>query len=304
MNGNTILAVGSEAQEEFDANQAKLENNNGTSANNSTTPGDDNQANQGVDSQGTESNADAQPDSKGTDGSEVEESNGEDESLYWGDTAVEVEVPQEISDALKEHKIDQEALLKELFTKDGNFDLSDATKAKLEKAFGKQIVSGYLNLYKQQNQMAVDKFSSEQESVKQQIETNSKDFSELVGGDDGWSGLSEWAENNLSDEGVAEFNAAMGLGAEHYRVQRLVVEALMMKKQMSDKSANGDQSVILETDKGSNATNAASGVPATLTRQEFQALLFTDRYKKDKAYAAQVDAVRVRTQKSEKPVRR
>lgn len=223
---------------------------------------------------------------------------------FWGDIPVEIEVPTEISEALKEHKIDADALVAELFAKDGKFEVSEKTRAALDKAFGKHIVDGYLNLYKQQNQMSVDKSKSDHEAHQAQLQTNTTDFQTLVGGDDGWNELAEWAGSNMQEADLANFNAVMQLPAEHYQAQRAVVEALQIKRQNALKAAGGDEVVTLLSDSGSTGKAATGAVPATLSRQEFQTLMFSDKYKSDPAYAAQIDNVRRATQADEQKARR
>lgn len=299
MAGNTILAVGSEAQAEY---EEQLANNNGTNGNLSTAPeGSEETTTEEAQTTTTTETAETVEGSETTEEVEgVEEVDG----YFFGDTPVEVEVPAEISEALKGAKIDEATLLKELFAKEGKFEVSEKTKAALDKAFGKQLVDGYLNLFRSQNQMAVDKFKSDSESLSKQVQANSEDFQSLVGGDEGWGELDAWASENLSEAELNQFNAVMNLPVEHYAAQRAVVEALQLKRKAAVGEAEGDSIVRLPTDGASGSGKSKDALPASLTREEFQALFNSERYRKDPAWANQVDAIRRSTQQREAAARR
>lgn len=239
-------------------------------------------------------------------GDTAEESTDDaDGVLYFADTPVEVEVPSEISTALKDAKIDESQLLKELFAKDGKFELSDKTRAALDKAFGKTIVDGYLGLYRQQNQITLDSHKKSAEEADKQIKENTEDFNTLTGGEDGWAELAEWATDNLGESDIAQFNAVMSLPAEHYKAQRAVVEALQLKRLHGLGDANGDPAVKLLTDSGGTGTvRETGGIPATMTREQFHAAMFDERYRKDPKYQAAVDASRQRGIDAEKKAAR
>ncbi|URY99230.1 hypothetical protein 6939_0051 [Klebsiella phage 6939] len=303
MSGIEILAVGEQAQEEYEQKQQEA-NNNGTNGNLSTAPEDTEQAPETTTTQeGGEQSVEQEED--GDKKPEATEESEEEDGFYFGDTKVEIEVPTEISEALKGAKIDEGQLLKELFAKDGKFEVSEKTKAALDKAFGKQMVDGYLNLFRQQNQMALDSYKKELADTAAQIEVNTKDFNELVGGDEGWNELDAWASEHLDDAQLAQFNAVMSLPAEHYQAQRAVVEALQLKRDAQIKAAEGDQSVTLPTDGAGESNRSNSGaLPASLSRAEFQELMFSERYKKDAQYAQQVDKIREMTIKREQSQRR
>ncbi|GGH32662.1 hypothetical protein [Klebsiella phage KL01] len=302
MSGIEILAVGDQQQAEYDEKQQA--NNNGTNGNLSTEPEESksDKAPEATDEQEASKDSVEQPEAGKTD-EPAEEDN--DEGFYFGDTRVDVEVPAEISEALKGAKIDEGQLLKELFAKDGKFEVSEKTKAALDKAFGKQMVDGYLNLFRQQNQMAMDSYKKTEADTAAQVKANAEDFQTLVGGDDGWNELDAWASENLDDAQLAQFNAVMSLPVEHYQAQRAVVEALKIKRDAQVKSVEGDSQVTLPTDGAGESSRSNSGaLPASLSRAEFQELMFTDRYKKDAQYAQQVDKIRSQTIERERAARR
>lgn len=234
----------------------------------------------------------------------VAEIKEEEHKHYWGDIPVDIEIPTEISAALSEHKIDAEKLVAELFAKDGKFELGEDSRKALDKAFGKHIVDGYLNLYKQQNQMFLDGHKRDQEAQQAQLASNTTDFQELVGGDDGWNELADWAAENMTEAEQANFNAVMQLPVEHYQAQRAVVEALQIKRSAALKASGGDETVTLLSDQGSASKPDTGAVPATLSREEFQKLMFSDKYKSNPQYAAAIDNVRRATQAAEQKARR
>lgn len=295
MAGIEILAVGDEQIAELESKTA--DNNNGTNANLSPAP--EIEVAPVPDVPEGEQAAVEQPEVDG----EVKEGAAPEHTTFWGDVPVEVEVPKEISDVLKEHKIDEAKLVAELFSKDGKFEVSEGTRKALDKAFGKTMVDGYLSLFKQQNQMFMDKHASDQQAKEAQYASNSTDFDSLVGGDQGWNELAEWAGSNLSEAELMQFNAVMTLDGEHYQAQRAVVEALQIKRLAGIGDKEGDQRVTLLSDSGGGEKPSGDALPSSLTREEFQALFTSPRYSKDKQWAAQVDSIRVATQAREKAAR-
>lgn len=287
MAGNEILAVGDEAQAEYEQSQTKDENTTEVSTDSvETTP------------------TDTVVEKEVTEGDKSVEEPKEDEvtGYFFGDQQVEVEVPSDISAALKEHKIDEASLLKELFAKDGEFKPSEATRKALDKAFGKAMVDGYLGLFQEKNKMSMESFAAKQAEEDKQLKANSEDFEALTGGDDGWAELTDWASENLSEGEITQFNAVMNLPMEHYVAQRAVVEALQLKRLAGIGDTNGHKTVRLLSDEGSQSSGGSqqsNSLPQSLTREEFQSLFSSERYRKDPKWAESVDAVRRNTQKNE-----
>lgn len=287
-----ILSLGGEQTAAGAA--AEEANNNGTNANLSNAPeGTETQTpNEGT--EGTE----VTEGTEGTEGTGTEEGKPEEkpeEGFFWGDVPVEIEVPEDIKSAFDEKGLDAQAVVAELFAKDGKFSLSDETRAKLDEAFGKPLVDGYLNLYKQQNEMAIKDFQSQAEAQKAQLEANTNEFTELVGGDEGFSELDAWAAENLSESELASINAVMTLPPEHWQAQKAMLQALQIKRDAAIREAEGDSSVTLIGDAGDGSGKPAVGLPQTLTRAEFQQEMFSERYLTDPAYADQIDAIRQRS---------
>lgn len=293
---NEILALGDDAI--ADLENSKSANNNGTNGNLSTAPeGSETNTETSTESEVENKTTDSDPDKKEEPSEENKPEEEETEGYYFGDVQVDVEVPQDISNALKEAKIDEGKLLKELFSKEGKFELSEATRKSLDKAFGKTMVDGYLNLFKGQNSQALESYKQEAAKLEETIKANGEDFTKLVGGDEGWSELAEWAGESLKEEELAQFNAVMQLPPEHYAAQRAVVEALQIKRQAALQQANGDSRVTLPTDGVAAPDRTAAGLPESLTRAQFQDIYTSVRYKTDAAYAAQIDNIRRASQK-------
>lgn len=211
---------------------------------------------------------------------------------FFGDDQVEVTVPDDIAAAFADKGIDANQVLSELFAKEGKFELTAETKAKLDEAFGKGMVDGYLNLYRQQNEMAVKQFKSDAEAQSKLHEQITSDFSTLVGGDAGWGELDAWAAENMSETDLASFNAVMQLPPEHWQAQRAVIEAIQIKRGAVKTETEGTGMGQLIGDDTTAGGSPTAGLPQTLTMAEFQGIMGSEKYRKDPQYAARIDAVR------------
>ena len=211
---------------------------------------------------------------------------------FFGDDQVEVAVPDDIAAAFADKGIDANQVLSELFAKEGKFELTAETKAKLDEAFGKGMVDGYLNLYRQQNEMAVKQFKSDAEAQSKLHEQITSDFSTLVGGDAGWGELDAWAAENMSETDLASFNAVMQLPPEHWQAQRAVIEAIQIKRGSVKTETEGTGMGQLIGDDTTAGGSQTAGLPQTLTMAEFQGIMGSEKYRKDPQYAARIDAVR------------
>lgn len=282
MDGYEILSVGDQP------------NNNGTNVNLSTEPAkEETQATTegSGESQAVETTQQTTETQEGTEPA-TEETQESEPEYFFGEDKVEVEVPDDIAAAFAEKGIDSNKVISELFAKDGKFELTPETKAKLDEAFGKPLVDGYLNLYRQQNELSVNKFKSEADAHTKMQEQITTDFTSLVGGDEGWSELDKWAAENMSETELASFNAVMQLPPEHWQAQRAVIEATQIRRGAAVKEADGTGMGKLIGDDSAAGERSVTGLPQTLSMTEFQNLMGTEKYRKDAAYAAQVDAVR------------
>lgn len=144
--------------------------------------------------------------------------------FYFGGEAVTIEIPSDVDAALKEKGLDANAIVSELYAKDGDFSLSEETKSKLYEAFGKFAVDAYLSGLKAQN----EGFMLRHETAAREAEAaNAQRFTDIastVGGEEGWSKLEGWALENLSDDELTAFNAVMESGnmyLQQYAVREL-----------------------------------------------------------------------------------
>lgn len=183
------------------------------------------------------------------DGSEAAPGVGE---CYFGDTAVEIDIPQDVSDALKEHGIDAVAVANELYAKGGEFKLSPETREKLDKAFGKFAVDAYLGGLKAQNEGFLNQLTRDAEAAEKADGERFEAVAKEVGGADGWATLERFALETLSDEELTGFNEVMKSGNQY--LQMYAVRELETRR----KAAQGDDKVTL-VDATSAASDASNG---------------------------------------------
>lgn len=201
--------------------------------------------------------------------------------FYWGGESVNIEIADDVNDALKEKGIDAMAIAKELYAKDGEFSLSDETKQKLYDAFGKFSVDAYLSGLKAQNEMFIMNTQRDAEKAEQANAERYSTISKEIGGDEGWGKLEEFALATLSDDELAAFNEVMNSGNQYLQVY--AVRELESRRT----KAQGDDAVSLIP---GNAATVTEGGP--LSRQDYYAEMqkLSVTYKHDKAGAAAAQA--------------
>ena len=178
---------------------------------------------------------------------------------YFGDQAVEIDIPQDVTDALKEHGLDAVVIANELYSKGGEFKLSAETKDKLDKIYGKFAVDSYLAGLKAQNEGLMHQLTRDAEAAEKADGERFDVVSKEVGGADGWANLERFALSTLSDEELTGFNEVMKSGNQY--LQMYAVRELEAKR----KSVQGDDKVMLV-----DATGAASGDNAgPMSAQEY-----------------------------------
>lgn len=219
-------------------------------------------------------NGEPKPDDTATDTEEVQ--------YFFGEHEVTVDIPQDVTDSLKEKGIDAKQVAKELYSKDGKFELSDATKQKLYDAFGKFAVDAYLSGLKAQNEAF---FLKEANAAKELEAANTQRFSDVskeVGGEEGWSRLEEWALEALSDDELTAFNAVMESGNQY--LQQYAVRELESRR----KSAHGDDKPNLIEP----SAPAASEDNGPLSREQYlrEMMTLSSRFGTDKKAAADYQA--------------
>ncbi|AQN31669.1 head scaffolding protein [Escherichia phage vB_EcoP_K] len=220
-------------------------------------------------------NGESKPDDTTTDTEEVQ--------YFFGDYEVTVDIPQDVTDSLKEKGIDAKQVAKELYAKDGKFELSDATKQKLYDAFGKFAVDAYLSGLKAQNEAF---FLKEANAAKELEAANTQRFSDVskeIGGEEGWSRLEAWALEALSDDELMAFNAVMGSGNQY--LQQYAVRELESRR----KAAQGDDKPSLIEP---SAPAAASEDNGPLSREQYlrEMMTLSSRFGTDKKAAAEYQA--------------
>lgn len=237
---------------------------------------------------------DSSTDADSTDDSPEEpsvEEEGESE-FYFGDTRVNVEVPEEIGKALEEAGIDSKSLLSELFAKDSNFELKEETHKALSDKFGATLVNGYLNMYKSMNEKTLADVAAAKEAEEKTFESQKTEYAELVGGEEGLVELESFIVENLDENQIQSYNSIMENG--DHQSQMLVISQLKKQKELQDRLANGDKPEPLVSDKGSSTKAANTWDKGYLTAEEYQSII-NDResgYWKDSEMMKQVDAAR------------
>ncbi|HAE0645025.1 TPA_asm: scaffolding protein [Salmonella enterica subsp. enterica serovar Enteritidis] len=257
-----------EPTNETTAAPAAEENKEVTNAVASTDAGDTGaDVQNGTDNQGTENTgggAAGQPSGEG-DGepngeSKPDGATDEEARYFFGGHEVTIEVPDDVTEALKEKGIDAMQVARELYGEGGKFELSEETKQKLYDAFGKFAVDAYLSGLKAQNETF---FLREETAAKEAEAANAQRYTDIakeVGGDDGWSRLEEWALDTLSDEELEAFNAVMQSGNQY--LQQYAVRELEGRR----KAAQGDDKPNLIEP---TATAATSEDNAPLSREQY-----------------------------------
>tara|TARA_R110000851_G_scaffold136289_1_gene271927 strand:+ start:818 stop:1693 length:876 start_codon:yes stop_codon:yes gene_type:complete len=215
----------------------------------------------------------------------------DDTDYFFGEDKVNVEVPDEIQAALKDADIDQEALLGQLFAKDGDFTLDEATRAKLDDKFGKLLVDGYLNMYKGINEQAKVGAATEKAAVEALQTKQNTEYAEAVGGEEGLVAMETYVLDNLSEGNLDAYNAVME--SDNHAAQLLIISQVKTQMELADKLANGDQPSALIGD--GDASGSLAGSPLEkgyLTSNEYQTIMESEKYWDDPNYAAQVDSAR------------
>lgn len=226
-----------------------------------------------------------------------------DVELFFDGQAVKVDVPDEVSNALKEAGVEPDALVKQLFKKDGDFSLDEETYGKLTDKFGKVMVDGYLSLYKQQNTATLNSHNSEQEQAEKTMEAHGKEYASAVGGEEGLEALESYISKNFNEDQIAAYNATME--SDNHQGQLLLISQVKQLMEMQNKLENGDSDVELLGDSGASASVKTSPLDkGYLTSAEYQSIMDEDNYNgkywNDAEYRKRVDAARIAGQKLSK----
>lgn len=224
---------------------------------------------------------------EGKEGDNKEESSKEEEGegkpeelgeLYFNGEQVQVEVPDDLSEALSSAGVDVNSIVNELYGKDSDFTLSEETRAPLDEKYGKPVVDTFLGALKTQNETFI-KGQQDAVTAAEQANAEAKEWSDgLVGGEEGWDELSRWSEENLDEEQIASFNRAMESGDKW--LQELAIKDLQSKY----KEKEGDASAALIVGDGSGGSSAGAALSANeyikeMTSPEFLGLKGQDKVK-------------------------
>lgn len=204
-------------------------------------------------------------------------------SYYFGGEQVEVEIAQDVTDALKEHGLDAAAVAAELYANEGDFKLSEDTMGKLYAAFGKFSVDAYLSGLKSQNEM----FSMREANSAREMEAaNTQRFTDIskeCGGDAGWAALEAFALEHISDDELAAFNGVMESGNAF--LQAYAVRELEGRR----KAMMGDAKADLIEPTGSAAAQQENG-PLNAADYQKELMKIGSTYGRDKRGAAEAQA--------------
>lgn len=158
---------------------------------------------------------------------------------YFGEDAVTIDIPQDVTDALAEHGLDAVAIANELYSKGGEFTLSAETKEKLDKIYGKFAVDSYLAGLKAQNEGFLHQQQRDAEATEKANTERFDVVAKEAGGAKGWANLERFALETLPDDELAAFNAVMESGNQY--LQMYAVRELEARR----KAAQGDDKVNL-----------------------------------------------------------
>lgn len=217
------------------------------------------------------------------DKSEPDGSSDEDVRFFFGEQEVEIEIPEDVSTALKEKGIDAMQVAKELYGEGGKFELKEETKQKLYDAFGKFAVDAYLNGLKASNEAFLIKSEAQAKEAEAADAQRFTDIASEVGGEEGWSRLEEWALETLSDEELTAFNAVMASGNQY--LQQYAVRELEGRR----KQAQGDDKPALIEPSAPAKANEENG---PLTRDQYVQAIATlsQKYGNDRKAMAEAQA--------------
>lgn len=211
------------------------------------------------------------PEGDGTTGDDGADDKPADErpQLKYEGQDVEVEIPDDLVETFKAQGLDAQALANELYSGE-EFGLSEETKAGLYKLYGKTVVEGYLEGLKARNDSVFSQLKQQQQQAEEANEKIWNETLELVGGEEGWNGLEEYALEKLSDEELDEFNQVMASGSRY--AQKLALKDLKARREGTEGTGE------LELVEGDSRSNSDKGF---LSKQEYLELHTSGEYRKD-----------------------
>lgn len=203
---------------------------------------------------------------------------GEKPDYYFNGEKVSVEVPDDLKQSLDDVGVDVDQVLSELYGEESDFTLSEETRKPLDEKYGKAVVDTFLGAIKAQNEAVLQQTKEAQKAAEEANKQAVEWSNELVGGEENWTAMSDWAVENLSDEQLDSFNKAMDSGDKY--IQELAIKDLKSKYH----EAEGDTNATLIS--GDSTASVDSGSPlssseyiAEMTSPEFRALKGQEKVK-------------------------
>jgi len=199
------------------------------------------------------------------------------DSVKLGDFEGTVTIPADLANLAGEAGIDISAVASELYASE-DFSLSDETKDSLYDKFGKWQVDSYLAGIKAQNDNTLSAHKSQVEEFTAASQKAWDATLEVMGGEDRWDDMADYAQRNLPPDEVEEFNNVMEHGS--MRMQQLMIKDMYAKFEVAGKPVLSADSVVLDLEEGDNGKG---DVITALTKAEYLALFPTGEYHKDPA---------------------
>lgn len=210
---------------------------------------------------GGEAQGDGNPEAKEGDQPKPDDTKEpEDVRYFFGGEEVSIEVDPSHREAFESKGLDIDALASELYSKEGEFKLSEESYQKCCEAFGKFAIDALLGGLKAQNEQAMSGWKHEAEARVKADEDRFTSLCNDIGGSEGWTRLEEYALETLSDDELAAFNEVMASGNQY--LQQYAVRELEGRR----KGAHGDDSVTLIE---GNATPAGNADNAPLNARDY-----------------------------------
>jgi hypothetical protein len=196
------------------------------------------------------------------------------EGLKFGGQDVNVTIPADVANYTAELGLDAQELANELYGSE-DFTLSQETLDKLYAKVPKWQVDSYLSGIKAANSAMLDGHKAESEAKTQAEEAAWNATLEIMGGEDRWNDMAAFAEGNLSDEELEEFNDVMKNGTLY--VQQLAIKDLWSKFDASGAPAAPAQ---LDLEEGDNQGSPAP-LNSAVSAEEYIQAITNGEYEKD-----------------------
>lgn len=231
---------------------------------------------------------------------ETEKESDDDFTPMYNGQEVTITISDELTAAAEGYGItpDQlQSLSNDLYSGE-DFNLSDESRELLRTAgVSDFMINQYLSGLKLQNDKM---FSDHEASIKGQAEARDKAWAEtqeiIGGGEEAWDAMSDWANENLTDAEMSDWEAIMK--SDNWYMQKLAIKDLHARSKsgsasdslhpaQADGSMTGSSVELFEANGGStsNSTSAISG-------EQFRELMKDPKYFSDPEFQKSVDARR------------